>query len=106
MDSKILQAMQAYQARTNALKNGGASESAPDQATGDNGFLGMVRDAMQQGVDTLKQTEQARTQAMTGKVDLTDLVTAVANAEMTVNTVVAVRDRVISAYQDIIRMPI
>ena len=37
---------------------------------------------------------------------LTDLVTAVANAELTLNTVVAVRDRVISAYQSIIGMSI
>ncbi|NBX04163.1 MAG: flagellar hook-basal body complex protein FliE, partial [Alphaproteobacteria bacterium] len=41
-----------------------------------------------------------------GKVDLTDLVTAVSSAELTLNTVVAVRDKVINAYQEIIRMPI
>ena len=34
------------------------------------------------------------------------LVTAVANAELTLNTVVAVRDRVINAYNDIIKMSI
>ena len=44
--------------------------------------------------------------AIAEKADLTDLVTSVTNAELTLQTVVAVRDRMISAYQDIIKMPI
>ena len=39
-----------------------------------------------------------------GKAELVDVVTAVANAETTLETVVALRDRMISAYQDIMRM--
>ena len=35
-----------------------------------------------------------------------DVVTAVANAELTLETVVAIRDQVIQAYQEVIRMPI
>ena len=46
------------------------------------------------------------TQAATGKADLVDVVTAVAAAEATLETVVTVRDQVIKAYQDILRMPI
>ena len=45
-------------------------------------------------------------QIVAGKADLTDVVTAVSEAETALNTVVAIRDRVISAYQDIIKMPI
>ena len=41
-----------------------------------------------------------------GKGDIVDVVTAVNAAEMTLETVVAIRDRVIAAYQDIMRMPI
>ena len=41
-----------------------------------------------------------------GKGDLVDVVTAVNSAEMTLETVVAIRDKVIAAYQDILRMPI
>jgi flagellar hook-basal body complex protein FliE len=37
---------------------------------------------------------------------MTDVVTAVADAETALNTVVAIRDRVINAYQDIIKMPV
>ncbi len=46
------------------------------------------------------------TKALVGKADLTDVVTAVSEAETALNAVVAVRDRVISAYQEIIKMPI
>ncbi len=42
----------------------------------------------------------------TNKVDLSTLVTSVASAELSLSTLVAVRDRVINAYQDIIKMPI
>jgi flagellar hook-basal body complex protein FliE len=34
------------------------------------------------------------------------VVTAVSNAEVTLQTVVAVRDRVVAAYLDILKMPI
>jgi len=34
------------------------------------------------------------------------VVTAVANAQHTLETVVAVRDKVLNAYQEILRMPI
>ena len=45
-------------------------------------------------------------QALAGKADLADVVTAVSNAELTLQTVVAVRDRVVAAYLDILKMPI
>jgi flagellar hook-basal body complex protein FliE len=50
--------------------------------------------------------ETAVTNAAMGKGDLVDVVTAVAAAEATMETVIAVRDEVIKAYQDIMRMPI
>jgi flagellar hook-basal body complex protein FliE len=45
-------------------------------------------------------------QGVAGNVDIRDVVMAVNNAEVTLQTVVAVRDKVIAAYQDIMRMPI
>ena len=38
--------------------------------------------------------------------DVVDVVTAVAESEAALNTLVAVRDRVIQAYEEIMRMPI
>ena len=48
-----------------------------------------------------------QTQAMaTGKADIVDVVTAISETEVAVQTMVAVRDRVIQAYEDIMKMPI
>lgn len=70
------------------------------------GFADLVKQAAQTTVDSLKQGEAATLQAVAGKADLGQVVMAVSNAEATLQTAVAVRDRVIQAYLDIIRMPI
>ena len=41
-----------------------------------------------------------------GGGNLTDVVTALSRAELTLQTATAVRDRVVQAYQDIMKMPI
>lgn len=69
-------------------------------------FSDLVKDGLKNAVDTQYKAEATKMDSMTGKVELSDLVASVNNAELTLNTVVAIRDRVISAYQDIIRMPI
>jgi flagellar hook-basal body complex protein FliE len=70
------------------------------------GFSDLVKQAAQSTVDSLKQGEAATLQAVAGKADIGQVVTAVSNAEVTLQTAVAVRDKVIQAYLDIIRMPI
>ena len=53
-----------------------------------------------------RQSETVSIQAVANQADLNEIVTAVNNAEMTLQTVIAVRDKVIQAYQEIMRMPI
>lgn len=69
-------------------------------------FGAMVEEGIRNSVDTAQKGEQMSAAATLGKADLTDVVTAVSNAEVTVQTVVAVRDKVLAAYQEILRMPI
>jgi flagellar hook-basal body complex protein FliE len=71
-------------------------------------FFNMVEEAAQKSIDTQYQSEGLKMDALSGagKVELSDLVTAVANADLTLSTVVAIRDRVVGAYQEIMRMPI
>lgn len=76
------------------------------RSSGGADFAGAVREAAQSTVSTLKQAEAASLQAAVGKADIGQVVTAVSNAEVTLQAAVAVRDRVIQAYLDIIRMPI
>jgi len=65
-----------------------------------------VQKAASSAVDTLKQSEQTSLQGVMGKADIAQVATALANADATLQTVIAVRDRVISAYQDVIKMQI
>ena len=69
-------------------------------------FGDILKTAAQSGVETIRHGEEVSAQAITGKADLTDVVQAINDAEMTLQTVVAVRDRMVSAYQEIMRMPI
>lgn len=76
------------------------------QAKPAGGFGEMLSEALKTTVDAAKASEAVSAQAVAGKADVTQVVTAVTNAEMALDTVVAVRDRVITAYQEIMRMPI
>jgi len=69
-------------------------------------FANLLESASEQAQQTLQTGEKASIQALAGKADLVDVVTAVSNAEVTLQTVVAVRDRVVAAYLDILKMPI
>ena len=52
-----------------------------------------------------KSDAQAQAVAM-GKANMIDVVTAVAESETAVQALVSVRDKVIAAYEDILKMPI
>ena len=54
----------------------------------------------------LHETETQATQAMTSDADPHTLVQALAQSELAVETVVTVRDKVVEAYQEILRMPV
>ncbi len=81
-------------------KNGGLIED------GAVSFAEFMKENIQDTVQTMKAGEEMSAKAVTGEAGLTDVVQAVTSAELTLQTVVAVRDRMISAYQDIMRMPI
>ena len=75
------------------------------QAAG-GGFGELLSSAMHDAVATMHQGEQAATQHLAGRADIVDVVNAVNQAELTLDTVVAVRDKVVAAYQSIMNMPI
>jgi len=101
---------QAAAAYTNALKNaqGQAGATGEDVAKAGNGpsFGDLVTNAVENAIETQHASEEVSAAAVVGKADLTDVVQAVTNAELTLNTVIAVRDRVINAYNQIMRMPV
>jgi|SRR5215510_1847679 len=79
---------------------------AVGEASAGPSFSELLRNAASQVLDAGRKTD-AQAQAMaSGKGNVVDVVTAVAETEVAVETMVAVRDRVISAYEEIMRMPI
>jgi len=101
MDLSLFDAIKAY--GNKAVTPAGATAKTEEPQTG---FKMMVEEALDNTADATAKAETASIQSVAGDGDMVDMVTAVSNAEMVVETVVAVRDRVIQAYNDIIRMPI
>ena len=103
MPLPIASAATAY-AKTAANSLGGME--ARDVKDPGSDFMSMLKQAAESAVKLGKQGEAATAQAVAGKADITQVVTAVANAEVTLQTAVAIRDKVIAAYQEITRMPL
>lgn len=83
-----------------------ATATAGTAETGAGGFGNFLSDALKDAVSTIKQGEMMAGQNLAGKADIVDVVNAVNQAEITLDTVVAVRDKVVAAYQSIMNMPI
>ena len=96
MDVRSLFAAQKYAASLPGM------ERAPGTGTAANPAVTAARDFAQ----TLQEAEDLSGAAMTGDADPHALVEALAQSELAVETVVALRNKVVEAYQEIIRMPI
>jgi len=74
-------------------------------ATG-GGFGDILKSAMSEVMSSTKTAETQMAAQVHGKAELVDVVTAISAAESSLETVMAIRDQVINAYQEIMRMPI
>lgn len=74
-------------------------------ADGGGDFGGMLQRALKGAVQSGEQAEALAENAVAGQGNLTEVVQAVSRAELTLQTATAIRDRVVQAYQDIMRMP-
>lgn len=105
MVDKIIDPNVALNAYSNTAKIGGKSAGGEGES-GNVSFSDFLREKTAESIKTMKAGEQMSAKAVTGEANLTDVVQAVNAAELTLQTVVAVRDRMIGAYQEIMRMPI
>ncbi len=103
MTVRIADAIAAYSAATRGAVATPVDAGAP--AAGES-FASMVKQVATEAVEQNRHAEEMSKAAITGKADLRDVVVAVNSAEHALETVVAVRDKVITAYNDILRMPI
>lgn len=95
----------AYRAAAQVGARPGATAAAAD-SVGAGSFSNFLSDALKDSISTMKKGETMAAKQATGKADIIDVVTAVNAAEVTLDTVVAVRDKVISAYQTVMNMSI
>jgi len=98
-------ALGAYKA---ASQMGGLGAGGVVDQTANKGpsFGDMLKTATQGTINTQKVSEKASADAVLGKADLTDVVNAVNNAETTLNLFLAVRDKMVDAYNQISRTQI
>ena len=112
-------ALQAYRTAAAATGLGGGAAGGlggvtatpaalPTQATGGvaEGFEAVLGRVVENTVQSARSADATTQAALVGQAGTTDVVMAVARAELALQTAVAVRDRMVSAYQDIMRMGI
>lgn len=97
MIGNLADAVTKYGQAAGLPKIGGAADD------GGASFGEMLKQATQSIADTQKTAEQVGHQAAVGKANMVDVMTAINNAELTLQTVVSIRDRLVQAIQDIMR---
>ena len=102
MSNIIGQQAAALYKNTAKIATGGTSSARDDQVS----FGSMVKAGLEKVVETQEKSEAMSAQAVTGTANITDVVAAVTEAEVVVQTAIALRDRVVGAYQEIMRMPV
>jgi flagellar hook-basal body complex protein FliE len=108
MSIGALDALSAYgrvAGRTSPISSPAPAPSGGGAGAGSS-FGGMVSSMIGETSSALKGAEAASAKQIAGKGDLVDVVTAIGAAEMALDTVVAVRDKVVGAYSEIMRMQI
>ena len=92
--------------RTLAPTIGESAAAIEQNAGGGNSFGSMIETMVGDAAGSLRTAEAESAKQVAGKGDMIDVVTAIGAAETALDTVVAVRDRVVSAYSEIMRMQI
>jgi flagellar hook-basal body complex protein FliE len=100
----MINALSAAKAYAAVQKAAGLESGAASAAGGSFGQI--LKSAMSEVVQSSRNAETQMVNQVQGKAELVDVVTAISQAETSLETVMAVRDQVISAYQEIMRMPI
>ncbi len=98
------QAAGAYAAAMGQIAK--SSEGAKPPSAGQGDFGAVLKESLEATVSAGNKADAAIVSQIAGKADVVDVVSAVAEAEIAMKTLVSVRDRMISAYQDILKMPI
>ena len=96
----------AYASLARIADPSNALAQAAGEGAGGPSFGALLKDAIGSVLEAGRKSD-VQTHAMaTGKSNVVDLVTAVSETEVAIEALVSVRDKVIAAYEEIMRMPI
>lgn len=101
MKVETLAASDLYKTALNLNQKVGKAENVDEP-----GFADALETALKEMRSTVEAGERAAAEAMAGKGDIQSVVEALTATEMALETAVVMRDRVVEAYQEILRMPI
>ncbi len=105
--ANINDATNAYSNALKQLQNSQEAQGgAAKKAEGIPSFGEILKQSGQSAIDAQHRSEETAAKSLLGQADMTDVLQAVNDAEIALNTVLAVRDRVVQAYQEIMRTPI
>ena len=104
MVSSVTNALNAYQTALNRIN--GMQTQVSEIAKPEASFGEVLQNVVEEAVDAQKQAEITTINGIAGKADIQDVVLAISNAEQALETVVAVRDTAIKAYNSIMQMNI
>lgn len=86
---------------------GGTTSLSGKAPSATQSFSDMVTKAIEKTTDTQKHAEKMTVAAASGEnVPMHEVIQAVSEAELTLQTMITVRDRAVEAYQEVLRMPI
>lgn len=104
-DISYTQALNAYKDTARAMAEGQVPGIAEKDATGPS-FASFVTDNLGGAMAESRQAEHIAMRGMAGEASLAEVVTAVNNADLTLRTVNAIRNKVVEAYQRLLQTPI
>jgi flagellar hook-basal body complex protein FliE len=97
-------AANAYASLARIMETAGGTGKGAE--AGGQSFGALLKDAIGSVMDAGKKSDAQTVAMASGKANVMDVVTAVAETDVAVSTLVSVRDRVIQSYEDIMKMPI
>lgn len=83
-----------------------AASGAADAVQAGQGFGAALQRAVEGAIGDGRAADQAATAALSGQGGVTEVVLAISRAELALQAATAVRDRVVTAYQEVMRMPV
>ena len=89
-----------------AVQNYTSAKPATSPVEGEGGPAAMLKGIAGDFASALAKSEQVAQSTMMGNADPHALVQALAQTELAVETAVSVRNKVVEAYQEILRMPV